>query len=526
MATPLFLALASRLPIVHGLVDKAKPYLVYPSMMGSYNMQPLPFLLGNAPTMGQGLWIAMFVILNIILGAITYQNMSIPHPWGYTKTGEMLSYVGYRTGHISLALLPLTLLFSSRNNFLQWLTGWSFSTFIVLHRWVARLCALHAVVHSITLLGAYIDLGAYAADVHKPYWIWGIIGTLCLVLLLVHSALWFRRASYEVFLILHVLLAVFAIAGCWYHLYYWKPFSGIYELWLYMACAVWFFDRAARVFHVATNGVCRAEVTEITADIVRVDVPGVRWAPGHPGRHAFVYFPTLQPIRAWENHPFSVIHSSVLNSTTGNGRFSTSSDGHHIGQDAHLSDAEKNGSSTVAVTPGNQTTVYRHASAPMTTGVSFYVKKHTGITQLLRARKDLPILLDGPYGTSSSSKRDVLRCDRVLLIGGGIGITGLLAWTSCAHPNVRLAWSIKQGAAPLAESLSGALEGLAEKTVLIGQRIDVEGLLAEEVAAGWERIGVVVCGPAGLCDDVRAAVVRVARSTKVVLELEVDSFGW
>lgn len=41
--------------------------------------------------MGQGLYIAMFTILNIILGAVIYKNFKYPHPWGFTKTGEILA---------------------------------------------------------------------------------------------------------------------------------------------------------------------------------------------------------------------------------------------------------------------------------------------------------------------------------------------------------------------------------------------------------------------------------------------------
>ncbi|KAI3578564.1 hypothetical protein IWW34DRAFT_915659, partial [Fusarium oxysporum f. sp. albedinis] len=162
--------------------NKIRPYLIYPSTFRGYNIRPLPYLHGNAPTIGQGLWIAMFFILNIIFGAASYKNFAYPHPRGFTKSAELLAYVGYRTGHISFALLPLTVLFSSRNNILLWITDWPFSTFLVLHRWVARLCALHAIAHSITALAAYIRLGTYYTDVHKPHWIWGIIGTLCLVL--------------------------------------------------------------------------------------------------------------------------------------------------------------------------------------------------------------------------------------------------------------------------------------------------------------------------------------------------------
>ena len=31
----------------------------------------------------------------------------------------------------------------------MWLTGWSFSTFNVFHRWVARVATIEAIVHSI-----------------------------------------------------------------------------------------------------------------------------------------------------------------------------------------------------------------------------------------------------------------------------------------------------------------------------------------------------------------------------------------
>ncbi|EXL55701.1 hypothetical protein FOCG_06251 [Fusarium oxysporum f. sp. radicis-lycopersici 26381] len=269
VATPVFFSALGYLPFMNRAIHKIRPYLIYPSTFRGYNIRPLPYLLA-----------------------------------------ELLAYVGYRTRHISFALLPLTVLFSSRNNILLWITDWPFSTFLVLHRWVARLCALHAIVHSITVLAAYIRLGTYYTDVHKPYWIWGIIGTLCLVLLLVQSVLWFRRASYEAFLILHIVLAVFVIFGCWYHIYFWKPFSGVYELWIYMVCAVWFFDRLFRVLRVAKNGVRRASVLELSDEIVRLDISGVRWL-STPGYHAYIDFPTLQPFRPWQNHLFSITNTAL-----------------------------------------------------------------------------------------------------------------------------------------------------------------------------------------------------------------------
>lgn len=504
VATPVALSVLGHLPFMNAVIDKLKPYLVYPSAVRGYNIRPLPYLLGNAPTMGQGLWIVMFAILNIILGAISYKNFEYPHPWGFTKRAEILAYVGYRTGHISFALLPLTVLFSSRNNFLLWITDWPFSTFIVLHRWVARLCAFHAIVHSITLLAAYVSLGTYYADVHTPYWIWGIVATLCLVLMLLQSVFWFRRASYETFLVLHILLAVFAIAGCWYHIHYWKGLTGVYELWIYMVCAVWFFDRLGRVLRVVKNGVPRATVVELCPDIVRMDIPGVRWA-AVPGYHAYIHFPTLQPFRAWENHPFSVTPTALLRSRA------------HSLTTPHASPP----SGDIEMNKGPRSMV-----SPASTGtdsISIYIKKHHGTTRLIGEHSNLPVFLDGPYRGNCS--RDVLKCDRVLLIGGGIGITGLLAWAH-AHVNVKLAWSVKSTAQSLVQDLETALLGIADKAVLIDERLDVDALLAQEIESGWKRIGVVVCGPAGLCDSVRLAVVRFGQREKAVFELEVDAFSW
>ena len=51
-------------------------------------------------------------------------------------------------------------------------------------------------------------------------------------------------------------------------------------------------------------------------------------------------------------------------------------------------------------------------------------------------------------------------------------------------------------------------------------------MLSQEEDAGWAKIGVVACGPGGLCDDVRAAVVAAAKRGKAKFELEVDMYSW
>ena len=511
VGTPLLCSVLGHLPYMTRFIDKLKPYLLYPSTLGTYNVRPLPWVVGNAPTIGQGVYIAMFAVLHVILVAITYKGFDQPHPWGFSPTGEILAYVGYRTGHISFALLPLTVLFSSRNNVLLWLTDWPFSTFLVLHRWVARICTLQAVVHSITLLCAYIDNGTYTMEVHKAYWIWGIVAILCLVVILFQSVLRFRRAAYEIFLMLHIFLTVFAIAGCWYHIMYWKGLSGIYEYWLYAVCAVWFFDRLVRVLRVCKNGIRRATVTEITPDIFRVDIKGLRWTPG-PGHHAYIYFPTLAPFRPWENHPFSIAYALMAHPKAS--RIAANG----VSTQLQPSDGDQ-------VEEGNEKGMEIEISDRATEAnrITLYIKKHAGITSRLRYHSDLPVLFDGPYGGNPSA--GILKCDRVLLIGGGVGITGLLAWAH-AHVNVKLFWSVRQNSHGLVRDLRAVLDNIADKEIQVGKRLEVDSLLEQEAQVGWRRIGVVMCGPAGLCDDVRAAVVRLGREGKTIFELEVEAFTW
>ncbi|KAG4273086.1 hypothetical protein FPRO04_09923 [Fusarium proliferatum] len=180
------------------------------------------------------------------------------------------------------------------------------------------------------------------------------------------SVLWLRHASYEVFLILHIVLAVFVIVG------------------------------------LAKNGMRQASVVELSDEIVRLEVSGVRWS-STPGHHAYTYFPTPQPFLPWQNHPFSIASTALLLGTSAAGS-------------SHSGDVEM-----------SQKTPQVGISQSLTgTGsISLYIKKHNGTKSLLRNYANLPVLLEGPYRGNLS--RHVLKCDRVLLIGGGIGITGLLS---------------------------------------------------------------------------------------------------
>jgi len=336
--------------------------------------------------------------------------------------------------------------------------------------------------------------------------------------MVIASHLYFRRLSYEIFLIIHIIMAVFVLVGSWYHVEF--PFERRwgYEFWIYAACAVWFFDRLLRALRVAKVGIRHAKVTEIGAGYVRMDIEGVRWS-ATPGNHAYAHFPSLSPWTPWENHPFSIIPTSMLRSR--NHSIVALGD---VSVEDSSSDRDVEKTQAMAISRAADSSPSRSASSPTATnGITLYIKKSKGRTRFLQTHNRLTTLLDGPYPSNPTSA--VLQCDRLILIAGGIGVTGVLPWLTM-HLNAKLCWSVKDSAQCLVDDLAVVLKGTAEKDVRVACRLDVAGLLEQEAAAGWKKIGVVVCGPGGLCDDVRAQVVRLGREGRGAWELEVDAFTW
>ena len=446
----------------------------------------------------------MFFILNVVLTAVNYESKQ-PHAWYATQRKEITAYIFYRTGVLAFVLAPLVILFSSRNNILLWMTNWSHSTFLLLHRWLARIFAVQVLLHTLLALPLY-----YPMEAKKGYWIWGAVATVAVMILVVGSGLYVRLFAYEFFLVSHILLSIFVIVGCWHHIKLWIGLTWGYETWLYAACAVWLFDRLARLGRIVITGARRANVTDLGGGYVRVDVVGIRWG-SEPGKHVYTFFPTLNPLRPWENHPFSVLQTALLRPSCPSQSLDTLS---RTVESDHTDMEKHNGfTSQVKSTPDRG----------LFTGLTLLIKKSTGMTKYLKAHNDLLVFLDGPYPNNSS--KEVLRCDRLLLIGGGIGITSLLPYAA-NHWNVKLYWGVKETARCLVEAVGRSLSGIAERDVRIGNRLNVRELLADELESGWNKVGVVVSGPGGLCDDVRAAVAAAGRKGKTVFVLEVEAYSW
>jgi predicted ferric reductase len=497
------------LPYTNRLIAKIKPYAVYPALFNGRNIQPF-FKWCHFPTSGQSIYIAIFTIITVILSAVGYSSVQ-PNTWYESTFDEILSKVAARTGILAMGLAPLVLLFAGRNSILLWLTNWTHSTYILLHRWVARLFGIQLILHSILELASYVKSGSYAEELILPYWIWGCVGTVACSIMLIASV--FRNSSYEIFLITHIILAVFTLAGTWYHLDYRFEDRWGYKYWLYACFAIWAFDRVLRVGRMIKNGMRKASFRPVGDEILRVDIEGIKW-DSTPGQHAYIFFPALRKFTPWENHPFSVIPTNYLRPA----KSLSNSNSNSASSDTPLNEKDLE-----ELTPSSSAD-HGYSKTP-TSGITFFIKKNNGLTKHLWSNNvTTTTLVEGPYGGSGFSRNPILLVDRLILVAGGIGITAVLPFAH-AHPNVKVYWSMRDGQAAMAKELQPGLKHV-EQDIVIGKRLDLSGLLKKEVAAGWKDIGVVVCGPGSMCDDLRREVVRVSKAQKVKIELDVEAFSW
>ncbi|KAI0456411.1 ferric-chelate reductase [Xylaria acuta] len=393
---PVALIWLGYLPFMASASQLIKPFL-YPSIFGTYHDRSIPFYLGNAPTVSQTFYVAVVVVLNIVFLAKT--------KWYANRHWELFAYFMWLTGVLAFCNMPVLFLFSSRNNILLWLTNWSHSTYMLLHRWIACLFLFQTLLYSIF--------------------------ALVLVPIL-------RQQAYELFLITHIVFDVICIVGCWYHVYI----------------------RYENTFWLRDLAVCHSSRLVLWPS----DLRGPHLEDGqNPLCGARTLCLRILP----DPQPFPTVGESPYRTQA----------------KSETSDVEKNHAMAVG-------------SGTIANGIAY---TNSGLALLVT-------LLEGPYPTGPT--KAVLESDRL------------------CHSNVKLFYGTKAADECLINSLSAVLDEIRQKDITINWRLNIDALLRGEASLGWSEITVVVCGPAGMCDDVRAAVSRLGKEKACgcVFELEVEAF--
>jgi hypothetical protein len=515
------MSFARFIPVPATIKARVEAYLVAPPLIGNRHNVPL-FSTFIMPTRGQAVFIAYMIIINVILCAVGIEtaNTSL---WYTSNHREIVTYVSNRAGVLSFANIPLLVLYSSRNNVLLWLTNWSHSTFLLLHRWLAAICVIEACLHSAIFLQIYNVDGEYARESKLPYWYWGIVATLALAIMIPASMLQIRQKCYELFLAWHVVLFLMAMVGCYLHIYYRYAFQWGYENWIYVGLAIWGFERGFRILRVARYGIRTAHVSIVDDEYVKLEIPEVA-AHGH----VYLYFPTLT-WRVWENHPFS-----VMTDLRCIGDSATSV--RHLHSSSLLSTARDNKAGLTMAAAEEQ--VVQEKPFPVETestqyqrGLVIYIRIQSGITKYLRGpRTQLPVLVEAAYQPVSIIGSGTHQAVNIIAIAGGVGVTALTPILLAHGGWHKLFWAVRSQ--PLVDSIAVSLgEDRFDKlhaVVFHDRRMDIPNLLRREVAkCDGVEVVVIVSGPPRMADEVRVVVARLMRedlAAKVTLVEE--SFSW
>jgi hypothetical protein len=149
----------------------------------------------SLPTRLEALLIFIYVALNFIWSCTNYELFDDNLFWPGDRRTQLARYIADRTGIMSFYNLPLLWVLAGRNDVLLWLTGWSYASASLFHRWVARVATLQAIVHSAAY--TWLEKDELAASFKERYWATGVFATVTMALLLPLSIRPLREKAYE-----------------------------------------------------------------------------------------------------------------------------------------------------------------------------------------------------------------------------------------------------------------------------------------------------------------------------------------
>lgn len=282
------------------LSTKLRIYLTLPAVNNSKLLaKKVGILQFFSPSRLESTILAGFLSLTIILLAVDYDfpEVDVLHN---KRVVTITHHIANRFGILSILLLPLVILLAGRNNILQWITRWNYGTFMLYHRWIARVCVFLVFIHSV-LAVFRASLGNVLDELVGSSWmIFGYIGTICGLLLCGMGVLRFRRKHYELFYVFHLVLGVLFLACAWVHL---RRLG--YLFFATVAIAIWLVDRAARLTRLVSFGFPTATVTMYAHETLRVEIPKPMFWYAIPGGHSWLTFGH----KFWQLHPFTCYES-------------------------------------------------------------------------------------------------------------------------------------------------------------------------------------------------------------------------
>ncbi|KTB12584.1 Pre-rRNA-processing protein ESF2 [Nakaseomyces glabratus] len=224
-----------------------------------------------------------------------------------SKNLQLVRYFADRTGILAFAHFPIIIIFSTRNNIFESLTGLHYSSFIAFHKWLGRFMTLDAILHSVFYVIYSLCYHTFENSRKQAYWQFGTFAIVALISICIFSLAYMRIHYYETFLILHIILAVLLFICCWKHV---EKIG--WGQWLCFAIFFWVVEKLTRVCRLCTFGVRTAKLKLFFDDVGAPEYVQVTIYKGEKlknwnakaGQYGFVYF--LIPRFFWQSHPFTI----------------------------------------------------------------------------------------------------------------------------------------------------------------------------------------------------------------------------
>lgn len=489
--------------------------------------------MGTLPSRLHSLFLIILVCTNIAyMFVLNWENDNM-----YAFCAELRG----RSGTLALVnMVPLIILAARNNPLIPWLRI-SFDTYNLIHRWLGRLTAIEALIHTIAWLVVQVADGGWAsvrARINNEAFISsGVVGTIALLVIMVVAVSPIRHAFYETFLNFHIFLALVIFVCTWIHCAASKLGALPQLPWIVAIVVLWFVERLWRMANLAyrnwsAKGYTEAVIEAMPCEATRVTMHLPRYVDVKPGSHAYIRF---RDVNSLECHPFSIAWVE------------------------HTSDA----SALPVHEKGTSGPVLDKSRA--TTSVSFVVGAQTGFTRKLFNKASesrgkavrLRGAMEGPYAGHHSLDS----YGHVVLFAGSTGITHQLSYLrpmiegfnagTIATRRITLVWIVREYEAlewvrPFMDAVlrmpnrSDVLRiqlfvtrpknprdiTSASATVqLFPGRPNIPMLLRKEVREQLGAMCVTVCGAGALADDVRSATRDVLDEGTVVDFIE-ESFTW
>ena len=295
--------------------------------------------------------------------------------------------IGYRTGFIAAAQLPLVVLLAGKRNIIGCLAGTSYERLNGLHRWVSRILFLTVTIHLGFWFTSWDRYDYIMVKLRTDPITQRGFAAWCILLWIVLSSLApIRRLNYEFFVIQHIVTSVGFFAAVYLHL------PSEVKVWVWLPIGFFIFDRALRAFTTvfinisifnrstrrAGTLVLKATFEPLAAGTTRITIknPPIRWKAG---QHVFLTCHKLAPLQA---HPFTIAS---------------------IPADGKLDFLVKSKS-------GGTKRFFRHAEKSQSLPLA---------SSDLGRRHEQSVILEGPYGRI----RPIRQFDSVFLIAGSSGAT-------------------------------------------------------------------------------------------------------